>query len=289
MPAVARGDPGQAGLHAAQGHLVAPVEALLVAALAPAEADLAADVADALLPKPGDQARERIRVPEAVGVRERDDRGLRLAHRLVQRRHLAAAGQVQHQVGAGGPRELDGAVAGAVGGDHDPQQLGRVVQGQRVRDLALDHPLLVVGGDDQVDLDGLDVRRPSAKGVAGVEQRRQRPQDQGVADVRVDDQRHREPEDDFERHWQELSKQAPVQRCRVAADPIPRVAALRGGSAPRPRGARARPDRPAARRRAEARAAGSSGGTVRAAPWAATSGKPPTALSTSGRPKASAV
>ena len=46
-------------------------------------------------------------------------------------------------------RELDGAVGGAVGGDDHLEPLARVVERERVRDLRLDHRLLVVRGDDQ--------------------------------------------------------------------------------------------------------------------------------------------
>ena len=64
---------------------------------------------------------------------------------------LAAARQVEDEVGARRPRPLDGRVGGAVGGDDQLEPLARVVERQRVGDLGRDHLLLVVGGDDQRD------------------------------------------------------------------------------------------------------------------------------------------
>ena len=86
-------------------------------------------------------------------------------------RHLAAARQVEDEVGAGVAGELDGPVGGAVGGDDQLEPLARVVERERVGDLGRDHVLLVEGGDDQ-----RDARRLGAAdgGPAGAGRRRSR-------------------------------------------------------------------------------------------------------------------
>ena len=285
---VARGHPGEAGLEPAHGHLVAPVEALLVSALAAEEADLAADVADPLVGEAVEQPAERIGPPEGVGVGEGEDLALGLPDGGVQRRHLAAPGQLQHPVGAGRAGQLRGAVGGAVGGDDQLQALPRVVELERVGDPPLDHRLLVVGGHDQ--------RHPRQLAGATPTPTRPRrtasPAPRGGADSRGGRRRsgRRRPEDDLERHSRGLSGQKPlVEGDGLAADLVPGVA-CRGPPPGRPRrAARARRDRRAGSCSTRASASGFPGGASVAAPSSATSGKPPTAESTRGRPKASAV
>ena len=149
--AVAGGDAGQRGLHLPHRHLVAPVGALEVVAGGVEEADLAADVADAAVGEGGDEAAQRVRRPDAVGVGEGEDLAGGLLGGGVEGGDLAARRQLEDEVGAGGAGELGGAVGGAVGGDDQLQAVARVVEGERVGDFRRDHLLLVVGGDDQRD------------------------------------------------------------------------------------------------------------------------------------------
>ena len=115
--AVAGGDPGQRGLHLPHRHLVAPVGALEVVAAGVDEADLAADVADRGVGEGLDQAAQGVGRPVAVGVGEGEQLAVGLLGGGVERGDLAAGGQLEHEVGAGGAGALGGRVGGAVGGD----------------------------------------------------------------------------------------------------------------------------------------------------------------------------
>jgi hypothetical protein len=147
--AVSRRHPGEAGLELPDGHLVAPVEALLVRGTRTVEANLPAHVAHAGVAERLDQAPQRVGAPVAVRVREREHLAARALHRGIERRHLAAAGELQDLVGAGLPRRLGRSVRGAVRRDDHLQPVARVVERQRIVDLAANHVLLVVRGDDQ--------------------------------------------------------------------------------------------------------------------------------------------
>ena len=119
------------------------------------EADLAAGVADARV---GEGAR-RARAPRpgshsalasekaTISPPARSTAGVLGAD-------LAAAGQLEHEVGAGLARALGGGVRAAVAGDDQLEQLARIVERERVLDLRRDHLLLVVRGDDQRDSAG---------------------------------------------------------------------------------------------------------------------------------------
>ena len=114
------------------------------------EAHLAAGVAHAGVG--GESADERASgagLPQCVRVGERDDLPVRLAHGGVLRADLAAAGELQDEIGTGVSRPLRRRVRAAVARDDQLKQLARVVERERVLDLGGDHRLLVVGGDDQ--------------------------------------------------------------------------------------------------------------------------------------------
>jgi hypothetical protein len=149
--AVAGGDPGERRLPLADRHLVAPVGPLEVSPLGVGEADLAADVTDVGVGEGLDQVAQRVGRPEAVGVREGEELARGPLGGGVLGGDLAAPGQVEHEVGAGGTGPFDRRVAGAVGGDDHLEQIARIVERERVGDLRRDHLLLVVGGNDQGD------------------------------------------------------------------------------------------------------------------------------------------
>ena len=148
--AVAAGDGVDARLVGAQRQLEAPVQALLVAAVAGLEVEPPADVRDVRVGEGADELPQRVGRPRAVRVGEGDDVALRLAHGAVLCGHLAAARIADH-ARAGGLGELLRPVGGGVGGDDDLEAVGRVVELAEIRHAALDHRLLVVGGDDHGD------------------------------------------------------------------------------------------------------------------------------------------
>ena len=153
--AVAGRHGGQRGLAAAHPHLVAPVDALLVRAALVDERHAAAGVADAgIVERRGERA-QRARLPQGVGVAERQQLARGGPHRRVLGADLAAARQLEHEVGAGGPcaggRVVGAGVGAAVDGHDQLERLARPVERQRVGDLGRDHLLLAVGGHDQRD------------------------------------------------------------------------------------------------------------------------------------------
>ena len=167
--AVAAGHRVQPRLQRAQRHLVAPVQPLLVRPAVVDEPHLAAGVADLRVGERGDEHAQRVGLPRAVGVREGDDLRARAGDRLVLGADLAAALELEHVVGAGAAGLEHGPVGRAVAGDDDPQPLARVVERQRVRDLARDDGALVVGGDDQADRRRIAARRRggASRGAGG--------------------------------------------------------------------------------------------------------------------------
>jgi hypothetical protein len=74
----------------------------------------------------------------------------------------------------------------------------RIVERAGVRDLLLDHELLVVSRDDQADSGEIASRLAGYVSLA--EDRDQGPEQERIAQVGVDDQADGHPEDDFERH-----------------------------------------------------------------------------------------
>ena len=201
----------------------------------------------------------------------------------------AAGGRAPH-VGVGRRARARGARRcgrRAVGGDDHLEQLARVVERERVVELALDHVLLVVGGDDQADAGRLAAG--VGRGTAAASRAAQRAQQQRIAGMRVGDQRRASPRSDLRapsraassspgRGLGQLGRAAPTSRGR-------RRALCGFGQAP------GGPARPRAARAARRRAPASPGGTNRAAPCSAADlgGSRPSSLSTSGVPKASAV
>ena len=152
-----------ARLERADGQLVAPVDRLLVRSVRLSVrrsagagtgtgglqvANLAAGVADVRVVERAHQRPGGVRLPQRVGVGERDDLAAGPLHGGVLRADLAAARQLEHEVGAGVPGARGGRVGAAVARDDHLESLARIVEAQRVGDLLRDHRLLVVGGDD---------------------------------------------------------------------------------------------------------------------------------------------
>ena len=277
--AVAGGDSGQRGLHLANRHLVAPVGPLEVVAAGVGEADLAADIADdgigeaarpgaAARPAPRRSWRRRRR-----GARPRRARRRRSGRRSCRpaegrgrgRRRRRGRGRRSRRSSRRRRRSAAAARAGSRGRERwrpwrrsPPPRRRRRRSGRRWR---LAQVLALPGWGDGPP--GSALPRPAR---ARRRRRDQRPEDERIADVRVDDQGGAEPEDDFD-----------GDHGRTPAAP----GRGRGsGRRPRPRSRGRRPARAsrggelgagAARRRgarpsAAASAAGSSGATRRAAP-----------------------
>ena len=95
--AVAGGDPGERRLHLPHRHLVAPVGALQVVAARVGEAHLAADVADSGVGERLDKAAQRVRRPDAVGIREGEQLAVGALGGGVEGGDLAAARQLEHR------------------------------------------------------------------------------------------------------------------------------------------------------------------------------------------------
>ncbi len=150
---VSRRDRGQARLTLAQGHLVAPVDPLLIGGPGALgrlhEAHPPARVANVGVLEGADELPQRGGLPKRVGVREGNDLAARSLHGSVLRGDLAAAGKLQHDVGAGLSRAQGGPVLTPVAHHDHLEQLARVVESESVLHLRPDHLLLVMGGDDQ--------------------------------------------------------------------------------------------------------------------------------------------
>ena len=211
--AVAAGDRAEPRLRLALHELVAPVEALLVRAVGRLQHEPAADVRDLGIREVGDQVSQRVGRPGRVCVREGDDLAARLAHGPVLGGHLAAA-RVHDQAHAVAEalHELVRAVGGGVGGDDELELVGRVVEREQVLEPALDHRLLVVGGDDHghARLDRPFADRTSAHA-------RERGGRERVDEVCPEERSQREPEDRFQREHARESSPAGCTLPRVAA------------------------------------------------------------------------
>src|SRR5581483_6969149 len=276
------GHAGEPGLPLPHRHLVAPVEPLLIRRARAVESDLAADVSHPRLAEPRHQAPQRVRAPEAVRVGEREDLAARLLDGHVERGDLAAAREVQHLIRARGPGDLHRAVGRPVRRDHDLQPLARVVLRERVANLAVDHVLLVVRGDDQRD----PRQGPPARGLGpGTARSRERPEDQWVAEVGVGEQSHRDPEDDGDDRPAPSSEYSAIVWAATRSHEYGPAAAAAAAAASRSRS----PGSASSADRRSASASGSPGGTSAPAPVSATSAKPPTSLITIGLPNASAA
>ncbi len=205
--AVAAGDRRQPRLEPAQRHLVAPVEPFLVGPALVDEGDLAADVAD--LGRSVERCTslaQRVRLPEGVGVGEGDDPPARDPHRGVLRPDLAAARQLQHGVGAGIAGALRRGVGRAVAGDDDLQPvggIGRAPAGSATFSAITASSwyaatITVTLGSAASAAAASSAARgaPTRAGFAG-SSFASSAQQQPVADLRVDDERSAEPEDDL--------------------------------------------------------------------------------------------
>ena len=121
--AVARRDRARGRLLLAHPHLVAPVGALHVRAVRALEPELAADVADLVVGEVADERAQRVRLPLAVRVGEREHVARRLANRSVLRRDLALTRALQKAdarvLGGDLPDDRVREVGRAVGGDDD--------------------------------------------------------------------------------------------------------------------------------------------------------------------------
>ena len=162
--------------------------------------DLAADVADLRVgERLASSCAQRVRRPQRVGVAERDHVAARGPHRGVLGADLAAARQLEHDVGAGRAGARRGLVARAVDGDDHLEPLARPVERERVGDLRRDHRLLVVGGDRRASrrASTSPVGRDRRRALQAAQQRqrgrveRLRPDDQGGGDPEQRAQRRR--------------------------------------------------------------------------------------------------
>ncbi len=203
--AVARRDRARRRLLLAHPHLVAPVGALHVRAVRALEPKLAADVADLGIGEVPRERAQRVGLPLAVRVREREDVARRLAHGAVLRRDLALARALQETNARVLGRDLAddrvGEVGRAVGRHDDLEALLRVVERERVLDAPPDDSLLVVRRDDERDrrrLVGLAHRTRSNA--------RESPHRGRVAGVRPRERSERAPEETLRDHAASISR-----------------------------------------------------------------------------------
>ena len=189
--AVAAGDGAELRLGGTLLHLVGPVDAFLVSALGVEDAQLPADVRDLRIGEGAHERPQRVRRPGAVGVGERDDLAVRLAHRAVLCSDLATAWIRDHLHAGKLQCDLLGAVRRRVGADDDLQLVRRVVELEQVLEPPRDHRLFVVGRDDDGDR-RLDVRllHPVRR------EPRQERSERRVDHVRPGEQREGNPEKD---------------------------------------------------------------------------------------------
>jgi hypothetical protein len=192
--AVARRDGGERGLAAAQPHLVAPVDALLVRAALVDEGHPPAGVAH---PRVGERRRQRPQragIPQRVRVAEGEQVAARGAHGGVLRPDLPAARQLEHDVGtrvAGAlGRVVRAGLRAAVDRDDDLEAFARPVERERVGHLRRDHRLLPVRRDDQRHAGQLR-RGRRKRSRAGA----QEGEEDGVAGLRPGDQGGGGPEE----------------------------------------------------------------------------------------------
>ena len=147
--AVAAGDRAEPRLGVAHGHLVAPVDALLVRAVGGQEPEPPADVRDVGVGERAHEHAQRVGRPGAVRVGERDD----LARRSAARRGPAPRPCRRADSRSPATPGYCSAISSVrsrrrVGGDDDLQLVARVVELEQVLDPPRDRRLLVVGGDD---------------------------------------------------------------------------------------------------------------------------------------------
>ena len=149
--AVAAGDGVEPRLVRAQRELVAPVDAFLVPAVVGLDVESAADIRDVGIGEVAHELAQRIGLPRAVRVGERDDVAVGLANGAVLRRNLA------RRAGCGSRARRRASASASVRSvdasevTTSSSSLGWIVERVKVLDPALDHRLLVVRGDDHRD------------------------------------------------------------------------------------------------------------------------------------------
>ena len=192
----------------AEPRLQAPVDPFPVRALRVGQHETPADVGDGRVGEAADEPPERVGRPGRVRVREGDDLALGLAHRPVLGGDLPAAGAAeQADRGARGGDGLDepvGAVLGGVGGDHDLDPLGGIVECEQVLEPPLDHRLLVPGGDDHAH-----ARQHVLPADAPPAHARSRGRRQRIAGVRPAERAERRPEERSSEHRRPRAPAAP--------------------------------------------------------------------------------
>ena len=153
--AVAAGDRVQHRLGLAHAELVAPVRALAVRPRRPRRAAAGRRRTRRRVGEVADEPAQRRRRPRRVRVRRtRRSRRSSRARRGPARRpcRRAGSGEPDAAVALGDARDdVVGRVGRRVGGDDDLDLLLGVVEREQVLEPALDHVLLVVGGDDHGD------------------------------------------------------------------------------------------------------------------------------------------
>ena len=201
-PAAERVHAARGAQHGAEAALLAAHEAFVVPVGGAPLADRgralgavdggAGHAADLGIGEVGHQRAQAPRVIDGGRVGEDYDLAPGDRDRLVLRQRLALARQREqlHAAGEAGAHDLLGRVGRAVGDHHHLEALGRIVEGEGVLELRGDHPLLVVGGDDEGHR-RQDGRLPDRAGA----QAREEEDEAGVARVHVDHERHRRPED----------------------------------------------------------------------------------------------
>ena len=138
----------QPRLQSPHGHLIAPVEPLLIGSALVDEAHVAADVAHARIREARDQPAQRVGLPDRIGVREGDDFAVSALDRRILGADLAPPRELEHGIGAGLPRALRCSIGGTIAGDDQLQTGGGVVKRPQVGHARGDHVLLRIGGND---------------------------------------------------------------------------------------------------------------------------------------------
>ena len=201
--AVSGRDAAELRLELAHRHLVAPVGALLVRAVAVRRSAPGRrrsrpwgrrTARRACAARPGAQ--------NAFASENASTSPSRLATAGVLGRDLAAAAEVEHAVGARLARELDGAVRRPVGGDDQLEPVARVVERERVARPCARSPPPRRARRRSATPTGGSPARPAGAGAPA--HPASAPTAQRVGDVRVDEQRDRGPEGDLEREHRRI-------------------------------------------------------------------------------------
>ena len=192
--AVAARDRARLRLLLAQQRLQLPVGALDVRAVGVLEHEPPARVGHLRVGERAHEQPERVGRPRGVGVRERHDVRRRARDGEVLRRHLPAPRALEQPharlARCDLAHDLVSAIRRGVGGDHDLDVPGRVVELEEVLDPACDHVLLVVRGNDDRD------RRQDVLATHGLRRDPRCHRSRGrIADVGPRERRQTAPED----------------------------------------------------------------------------------------------